>query len=713
MNAKDNLRKILVCAALALGTALLYLPVLHFDFVNYDDPIYVSDNFHIRSLNWQSLAWCFQTGYGNLWHPLTWMSHILDYQLYGLRHPGGHHATSVLLHILAAMMLFLVLNRMTRAFWRSAIVAALFAWHPLHVESVAWISERKDVLCALFWMLTIWAYVRYAEEFKMQNAKCKVFYIVALFFFALGLMAKPMLVTLPFVLLLLDWWPLRRLEMASPNPNLIPNLNLNPNLNPNPQSSHGSTESRPGILRLLIEKVPFLVLAIIACGMTLKAAGHLVEPLGQFPLKPRLINALLTYFRYIAKTIWPANMVAVYPMEFHWSGAEVTMAGLTLLVITFVAIRLWKERPFWLAGWLLYLGIMSPVIGLVQVGAQPMADHYTYLSSIGLFIIVCWEGWDIAGGRAYGRAIFGTVAAVALAACCIVSHRQLQYWRNSPALHLHTLDVFPNSASAHVDYAAYLRDTMHLKDAREQCEEAIRLDAKYAFAHDVLGGVLLLQGDYAKADSEFRTALLLDPRRVNVYMPLGAIAMARNQPGDAAALYTAYLDTDPSNPRAHLGLGEALLMQGRVGDATNQYAEALRLFPQFAEAHHQWAVVFAQQHNTAQAVAHYRSALAINQERPDTLNNLAWILATDPHAEIRNGADAVKLATSACSLTGYQSPLMMGTLAAAYAEAGNFDEAIATGQQAHDLAVAEGKTDLAAKNNELLVLYQAHKPCRE
>ena len=174
MNAKDNLRKILVCAALALGTALLYLPVLHFDFVNYDDPIYVSDNFHIRSLNWQSLAWCFQTGYGNLWHPLTWMSHILDYQLYGLRHPGGHHATSVLLHILAAMMLFLVLNRMTRAFWRSAIVAALFAWHPLHVESVAWISERKDVLCALFWMLTIWAYVRYAEEFKMQNAKFSI-----------------------------------------------------------------------------------------------------------------------------------------------------------------------------------------------------------------------------------------------------------------------------------------------------------------------------------------------------------------------------------------------------------------------------------------------------------------------------------------------------------------------------------------------------------
>jgi len=686
--AKENLRKILVCAALALGTALLYLPVLHFDFVNYDDPIYVIDNFHIRSWNWHSLGWCFQPGYGNLWHPLTWMSHALDYQFYGLRHPGGHHATSVLLHILATTMLFLTLNRMTKALWRSAIVAALFAWHPLHVESVAWISERKDVLSALFWMLTLWAYVRYVEKQTAESGKQKLFYALALLFFALGLMSNPTLVTLPFVLLLLDWWPLRRLQPHSPT--------LNPNLN-----------------RLLLEKIPFLALSIIPCGMTLKEAGHWVEPVAQFPLMPRLINALLTYFRYIEKMIWPTNMVAFYPLEFQWSGTEVLMAGLTLLVITFVALRLWKERPFWLAGWLLYLGIMLPVFGLVRVGAQPMADHYTYLSSIGLFMIVCWEGWDIAGARPYGRAIFGTVAVAALAACCIVSHRQLQYWRNSPALHLHTLDVFPNSAGAHVDYAAFLRDAMQLKDARAECEEAIRLDTNYSFAHDVLGGILLLQDDFAKADSELRTALRLDPRRMDVYLPLGAIALARNQPPEAAAQYSAYLDTDPSNPRAHLGLGEALFMQGRVADATNQYAEALRLFPQFAEAHHQWAIALAQQHDTPGVVAHYRLALAMNQDRPDTLNNLAWILATDQHAEIRNGPDAVKLATAACSLTGYQNPMLLGTLAASYAEAGNFDEAIAIGQQAHDLAVAQGRTDLAARNNELLVLYRSHTPYHE
>jgi tetratricopeptide (TPR) repeat protein len=577
------MRKIGVCVALALGTALLYLPALRFDFINYDDPIYVLGNIHIRTLNWQFLGWCFQPGYGNLWHPLTWMSHALDYWLFGLGRPAGHHATSALLHIFTAIMLFLVLNRMTGALWRSAIVAALFAWHPLHVESVAWISERKDVLSALFWMLTIWAYVRYVEEFKIHNSKSKFFYGLALFFFALGLMSKPMLVTLPFVLLLLDWWPLGRLKFGPPLPN--PNLKLNPTSGPGSDEGFRrrdaggcgrddrAPENAPGISRLLMEKVPFLVLSAIACVMTLQAAGQLVEPLARFSLKARLINALLTYFRFVEKMIWPADMVAVYPMDSRWSPVEVTLAALTLLVITVCAVRLWKARPFWLAGWLMYLGIMVPVIGLVWVGAQPMADHYTYLSSIGLFMIICWEGWDLASGWQHGRAIAGAAAAVALAACFAVSCRQLQYWKNSATLHLHTLEVFPNSPSAHADYAAYLRDYRDFKDARDECNKALRLDANYAFAHDVLGGVLMLQGSYDEADSELRTALRLDPRRVDVHLPLGMVALARNQPQEAAAQFTAFLKTDPSNTRAYLGLAAAY---SAVGDNDRAVATAWR-----------------------------------------------------------------------------------------------------------------------------------------
>ena len=716
--AKDNLRKIWVCLALALGTALLYAPVLHFDFVNYDDPIYVIDNLHIRTWSWQSLGWCFQAGYGSLWHPLTWMSHLLDYQMYGL-HPGGHHATSVLLHLCNSLFLFLVLNRMTKAFWPSAMVAALFAWHPLHVESVAWISERKDVLSAFFWMLTLWAYVRYAEECspqktwrEMPGAKGKAFYAAALLFFALGLMAKPMLVTVPFVLLLLDWWPLRRMQMAP--------LALHPdhNLNPNPQDSHGWTESRPAVLRLLAEKVPFLVLSIVACGLTLKAAGRMVEPLAQYPLLPRVVNALLSCFRYIEKMVWPADLVAVYPLEFHWSGAEVMMAGLFLAVVSVTAVRLWKARPFWLAGWLLYLGILVPVIGLVQVGAQPMADHCTYLSAIGIFIMICWEGWDIASGRRQGRVLLGTMAALALGACLVLSRKQLEYWRNPLTLFSHNLKVTPNNYAVHADYAAFLYnaaqfDASQLKPARAECEKAIRLEPNYGWSHHVLGGISLLEGKYEEADSELRKALRLDPARTDVHLALGEVALRRNSPVEAAAQFAALLEVEHSNPQAHVGLGQALAMQGKLDEARAQYAEALRLAPQFPEAHHQLAVVLALQHNIAEAVLQYRMALEIYPDRPETLNNLAWILATDPHAQIRRGAEAVKFAVAACKLTHDQDPLMLGTLAAAYAENGNYDQAIATAQQAHDLAAAQGKTDLTARNLKLLEIYRSHQPYHE
>jgi len=714
--AKDNLRKVLVCLALALGTALLYAPVLHFDFVNYDDPIYVIDNLHIRTWSRQSLGWCFQPGYGSLWHPLTWMSHMLDFQLYGL-HPGGHHATSALLHLLNSMFLFLVLNRMTKAFWPSAMVAALFAWHPLHVESVAWISERKDVLSAFFWMLTLWAYVRYVEEWTAGSGKRRIFYLLALFFFALGLMAKPTLVTLPFVLLLLDWWPLRRIQLASHN--------LNPNLNP--QSSHGSTpaarpmagrESRPAVLRLLVEKIPFLVLAIIACGMTLKAAGRMVESLAEYPFLPRAVNALLSCFRYVEKMVWPADMVAVYPLEFHWSGAEALMAGLFLAAVSAAAIRLWKARPFWLAGWLLYLGILVPVIGLVQVGAQPMADHCTYLSAIGIFIIICWEGWDIAGGWRQGRAILGTMAALALGACLVLSAKQLEYWRNPVTLFSHNLKVTPNNYVVHADYAAFLYDAAqfdasHLKLARAECERAIQLEPNYGWSHHVLGSISMLEGKYEEADAELRKALRLDPARADVHLALGELALRRRSPAEAAAQFAAMLEAEHSNPQAHVGLGQALAMQGRLDEARAQYAEALRLTPQFPEARHQLAVVLALQHNIPEAVLQYRTALEIYPDRPETLNNLAWILATDSHAEIRRGAEAVKFASAACKLTHNQDPLVLGTLAAAHAENGNFDQAIATAQQAHDLAAAQGKTDVAARNLKLLEIYRSRKAYHE
>lgn len=687
--------KCLVCFVLALGTALLYWPVLHFDYVNYDDPLYILNNQHIKTLSWQSLGWAFQNDYAHLWHPLTWISHILDYYFYSWNHPGGHHATSMVLHIFNSTLLFVVLNRMTKALWPSAMVAALFAWHPLHVESVAWISERKDVLSAFFWMLTIWAYVRYTEQVKKPGSSAKVFYALALLFFALGLMSKPILVMLPFVLLLLDWWPLHRFQLqGSATP-----------------ETKDSTPS-PSCRGLILEKIPFLVLSILASVMTLRAASSLISPLATVPLRPRLINAGLTYLRYVEKMIWPQGLVAVYPMESRWSN-EVILAGLFLVGVSIAAIRLWKARPFWLVGWLWYLVILIPVIGLVDVGTPPLADHNTYLPSIGIFIILCWEARDLAGGWRNGPLILGIAAVAVLGACLGLSWKQLHYWKNPVTLYSHNLEVTPDNYAARADYAAYLRDSSQLEAARQQCEIAIRLSPNYAWSYDVLGGVYFLEGKLDKAAEALRIGLRLNPARMDVHIALAKIALAQDSPAEAVAQCAPVLAAEPSNPQAHCELGRALVMQGKMEEARAQYAEALRLAPGYADAHFEMGVILAARHNIPEGIAQYKTVLEIQTNRTDAMNNIAWIRATATRPENRNGAEAVQMATCACVLTANKSPFLMGTLAAAYAEAGRFDEAIAAAENAVDLANKAGNKPLADRNRELLALYRSHQPYHE
>ena len=347
MTGKEKVRNLLVCLALAIGTALLYSPVLRYEFINYDDNLYIVNNYYIRHFSWQSLAWCFQTTYSNLWHPLTWMSHALDFVMFGTW-AGGHHATSVVLHALNSVLLFIILRRMTAAFWRSAIVAALFAWHPLHVESVAWVAERKDVLSTFFWMLTVWAYVGYVENFKIQKSKFKIFYAFSLLFFACGLMAKPMLVTLPFVLILFDWWPLRRMRISPPNLNLNPKKSHGSKLEQHDDAQHVVLESRPTFLRLFREKVPFLVMAAIACLVTLRIVSGGVVSLEQMPLSVRVDNALVSCIRYIDKIIWPRNLVIIYPYDFRDLGREALPAFVCLGIVRGWRCAVGKRGP---TGW--------------------------------------------------------------------------------------------------------------------------------------------------------------------------------------------------------------------------------------------------------------------------------------------------------------------------------------------------------------------------
>jgi len=363
----DKYRDGFICVFLILATLAVYWQVQHHAFVNYDDSFYVTDNRHIQEgLTLESVRWAFTTTYGGNWHPLTWLSHMLDHKLFGMN-PGRHHLTSLILHVLNTLLLFLVFKKMTGDSWPSGFVAALFALHPLHVESVAWIAERKDVLSTFFWMLTMWSYIRYIERPATGR------YLTALLFFSLGLMAKPMVVTLPFVLLLLDYWPLNRLQNQ-------------------PSNAKITSQTKTDFLGLVREKIPFFILVEMSCVATFYAqnqAGAMVS-LDSIPFIARFANAVLSYATYMGKMIWPSNLAVIYMYPEMVSWWQAAAAGLALASIFSAAFIFIKKKPYFAVGWLWFAGTLVPVIGLVQVGSQSMADRYTYIPLIGLFIVIAW-----------------------------------------------------------------------------------------------------------------------------------------------------------------------------------------------------------------------------------------------------------------------------------------------------------------------------------
>ena len=560
-----------------VGVAIaVYLPVVHNDFVYYDDPKYVTENAVVlRGLTWPGIRWAFTTGTDANWFPLTWMTHMLDVQLYGA-HAGGHHVTNLVLHVISTLLLFGVLYRMTGAMGRSGFVAGLFALHPLHVESVAWVAERKDVLSTLFWMLTLWAYVWYVRKPQLKRM------LLVLLTFALGLMSKPMLVTLPFVLLLLDAWPLNRLSERS-------------------------------IRQLIVEKLPMFALAIASSIVTfiVQRKGGAVGGLEAYPLVLRMGNALMSYVGYIGKMFWPARLAAFYPYPETLSTGAVLGAAVILAAISFLAIRSARSRPYLIVGWLWYLGTLVPVIGLIQVGNQAMADRYTYVPLIGLFIIIVWGVYDLLGQWTLRRIVLPVTGALALASCAIIARAQVQYWKNSSALWTRALDVTDDNYVAHNNLGLALAGQGKIDEAIEHYNEALRLRPNYATARTNLGAALAKQGKSA----------------------------------DAISNYTQVLKTKPDLPEAHVDLGAALASQGKVDDAIAQYNEALRLKPDYAEAHANLGLALASQGKVDEAISHYRQALRLKPGFVEVYNNLGYVLATRGQWDdaIRQYNEAIRL----------------------------------------------------------------------
>jgi len=648
----------------------VFSQTIHYNFVNFDDDIYVYNAPAIRAgLTLKGIAAAFTSPHAGNWHPLTTLSHMLDCGLYGLN-AGGHHATNVVLHTIAALLLFRALRQMTGAFWKSAIVAALFAVHPLHVESVAWVSERKDVLSAVFFFLMLDAYVRYARASSITR------YLVVTALFVAGLMSKPMLVTVPIVLLLLDYWPLRRFEQISSTRGKAKILH--------------SDNQRRIIRRLFLEKIPLLIFSAGVGIVTFVLQKRAVGALPPLPFLWRAENAVTTYVVYAWKTLWPTRLAVFYPHPNDTLATwQVVLTIAFLLAITFAAI-VWREkRPYLFTGWFWYLIMLVPVIGLVQVGEQGHADRYTYLPSIGLFLIAVWAAGEVAAvGQVRlwrGVATAGIVVIVTALAC--TAFTQTSYWRNSETLWTHALAVTTDND----------------------------------FAHNNLGYLCVDRGELDKAMSHFEAASKirsgkLDPHykmgTAFVEMNLGDALARKGQPDEAMAHFEQAINLQPDYAEAYYNRGNVLYAKGRIDEAMADFEKALQIQPNDADAHTGLGNAFLRKGAVKEAIAQYSQAVALAPEDPHSRSNLAWLLATSSDASIRDGAKAVELAQQAVSVSGGREPLFFRTLAAAYAETGRFSNAIAVIQQGVAIARVQGKTSLADLLEGDALLYRQQAPLR-
>jgi tetratricopeptide (TPR) repeat protein len=613
-----------------------FWPITGADFLNFDDPDYVTNNPQVQGpLNLTAITWAFSTTKTGNWIPLTWLSHMLVAQVADSK-PYAHHFANLILHSLNTILLLFLLQRATRQFWPSFLASLLFSVHPIHLESVAWISERKDVLSTFFLFLSIVFYVIYAERRSKSLATRSITvvhpvnqstsvlpYLASLFTFVLSLMSKSMPVSLPFILLLLDFWPLHRF---SPEKRLDKKITWSP---------------------LLFEKLPFLVISLIFSVITVysqRSAGA-TQLSEELPFYDRLSNALISYCRYFSKLFWPEHMAVFYPHPLHWPLWQVAASLLLLLLISTLA---WQKRtayPFMFVGWFWFLGTLIPVIGLLQVGYQAMADRYTYLPSIGFFFICSWFSVALAARRPALKTVTIFLVSFCVLALSLSTRAQSRNWLSSETLFRHALTVTTNNA----------------------------------VAHQYLGEALLQQGRYPEAEEQFLAALSIRP----------------------------------GYPDAKANYALTLAQEGKLDEAAQRLSSLLKESPDDANLHFNLAVVFQQKGDVPSAVAHYHEAIRLTSDYADALNNLAWILATNPKPELRNGEQAVQLATQACKLTHFKKPIYLGTLAAAQAERGLFSDAIETARKAVSVAEQTGQTELASKNQELLQLYSRHQPFRD
>jgi tetratricopeptide (TPR) repeat protein len=663
------MRPRLIALLLTLVTLVLYWPVWQHAFIAYDDPEYVAENRVVQAgLTGAGVKWAFTTFHAANWHPLTWLSHMLDCEWFGAAE-GAHHFVNVLLHLANAILFFVAWQRATGQLGPAAMVAALFAWHPLHVETVAWVSERKDVLSTFFCALAMYLYVIHGQERRAAPAgktdkavlvgtpfRSKYF-CGSLICFALALLAKPMPVTLPFVLVLMDFWPLNRVAHEG---RLAPTFRR--------------------LAGLLGEKWPFLILSAASGVITVIAqrSGQAVASFEQFSLSVRLGNAATAYWRYLVKTFYPVDLAVLYPMPAQISSVLAVGAALGLVGVLIACWRWRRTAPYLLVGWLWFLGMLVPVIGLVQVGGQAMADRYTYVPLLGIFVMIAFGARDLASRFSVKPALIA-LTAVVLVACVFLTARQVRFWRDSETLFAHTVAVTKNNGVARL----HLADALARKGRREfaflEYQEALRLLPNLSQAHNNFALLLKSMGRNEEALEYYQNAIRLEPNTAFYHSNLGEVYAELNRPEDAFRCFSEAARLDPANPQPQFLLGRTRMRQGR----------------------------------SAEAIKHFQDALQRNPDDVDSLTFLARLLAASPDAALRNGPRAVTLAERATELSGGTEAYVLDTLAVAYAETGRFDYAREIAGRAMSLALQNKRTILATEIEKRWKLFQAEQPFRE
>jgi tetratricopeptide (TPR) repeat protein len=631
----NNIKLISVSVLLIVLTLITYWQVKNYAFINYDDDKYITENRHvITGLKLDNIKWAFQSTYASNWHPLAWLSLMVDAQLFGLN-AGYYHLTNLFLHILNTLLLLLILYKMTGALGRSTLVAALFALHPLHIESVAWVTERKDVLSMFFMLLTLWAYIHYIQ--KPDYKRYSLIFVA----FALGLMTKPILVTLPFVLLLLDYWPLQRFSLRN-------------------EKNIDSVLTTKTAAALIYEKIPLFFLTGLSIALTIIAQRAEIEFMQSIPALLRVENALVAYCGYIFKMIWPVSLGVLYPHSAYIPLWKVSVSAILLATVSGIAIYTIKKMPYIAVGWFWYLGTMVPVIGIVQVGVQSMADRYTYIPLIGLFIILAWFLSDALEKIPYKKYIIATVSAVIVLLLVTLSWSQLKYWKNSHELLTHTLEVTRDNYTMHCNLAVLLagqgdskaaefhylealkinpddKDTNinfgnllvrqgRLDEAIERYINAIKSKPNFAKAYNNLGIAYVQRGDRQKAIEQFSTAVKINPSYLDAQNNL-KMALLQKQVKESASTKQSADSEDISTFSGQMMVGTSLMKKGDLDGAIKHFQEALKIEPENINAHVSMGLALGYKRNFDGAISHFRTAIKINPRIPEIYNSLAVALA--------------------------------------------------------------------------------------